>query len=79
MSLTKEDIPKSLMASKKIIEQKPNTARKDEQLMELKKSSSTKVLVDIAATLATPGESTSRKIENEVARALNFLYKFFSI
>ena len=66
MSLTKEDIPKSLMASKKIIEQKPNTARKDEQLMELKKSSSTKVLVDIAATLATPGESTSRKIENEV-------------
>jgi hypothetical protein len=68
MTLTKEDVPKSLIASKKILEQKPHTIRKDEQLMELKKSSSTKVLVDISATIETSaGEDyESRKIESRV-------------
>ena len=67
MTLTNEDVPKSLIASKKILEQKPHAVRKDEQVMELKKYSSTKVLVDISATLETPGEGyESRKVANRV-------------
>lgn len=67
MTLTKEDIPKSLITSKKIIERKPQTVKKNEQFTELKKSSSTKVLVNIAATLASPVENRSREDESEVS------------
>ncbi|XP_028394932.1 uncharacterized protein LOC114519074 isoform X2 [Dendronephthya gigantea] len=66
MTLTKEDIPKSLIATKKIIEQKQNTARKEKDVdFGLKKSGSTKVLVDISATLATPGEDKNTKVEEK--------------
>lgn len=63
MTLAKEDIPKSLIATKKIIERKPNTARKEDTDFRLKKSGSAKVLVDISATLTTPGEDKSIKFE----------------
>ncbi len=66
MTLTKEDIPKSLTTSKKLIEQKPHRYRNDGQFVDLKESSSTKVLVDIAATLATPSEKKSRKVDSKV-------------
>ena len=74
MTLAKEDIPKSLVTSKKIIEHKPHTTRKDDQSSELKKSSSTKVLVDIASTLATPREDKSRDVEKEVLVLACFLH-----
>ena len=74
MTLAKEDIPKSLVTSKKIIEHKPHTTRKDDQSSELKKSSGTKVLVDIATTLATPREDKSRDVEKEVRVLACFLH-----
>lgn len=66
MTLAEEEVPKSLITSKKLIEHKLHTVRKDEQLNELEKSGNTKVLVDISATLATPREDKSREAESEV-------------
>ena len=72
MTLAEEEVPKSLITTKKLIEHKPHTVRKDEQLNESEKSGNTKVLVDISATLATPREDKSREAQNEVRAFVSF-------